>query len=67
MEAVWVFFLITAIMGSLLWTSVLVLFFSSRRIVWTILVCEIQILIAYGVWWFYWGGGIGGEAHLSDT
>lgn len=32
-----------------------------------VLLCGVQASIALFLWWFYWGGGIGGEAHLSKA
>ena len=55
------------ILGSPIWTSMLVILVPRRMPVLAYYLCGIQALIAFAVWWFFWGGGIGGEAHLSES
>jgi hypothetical protein len=61
------YFVFAAILGSPVWTSVLIALVPRRLSGFAYLLCGIQGLLAFGVWWFFWGGGIGGEAHLSDS
>jgi hypothetical protein len=59
--------LVAVFLGSPVWTSTLVALLP-RRLLWPAFgICAVQALLAYAVWWFYWGGGIGGEAHLSES
>lgn len=55
------------ILGSPVWTSMLVLLLPRRMPALAYYVCGIQALLAFAVWWFFWGGGIGAEAHLSES
>jgi hypothetical protein len=47
------------------WTSLLILFLARRHLAFTYLICGFQVALGAATWWFYWGGGIGGEAHLG--
>jgi hypothetical protein len=58
---------IVVFLGSPLWTSALVALLPQRLVGLAFGICAIQGLLAYAVWWFFWGGGIGGEAHLSES
>lgn len=55
------------VLGSPVWTSVLVALVPRRLPAFAYFLCGIQVLMAFAVWWFFWGGGIGGEAHLSES
>lgn len=55
------------ILGSPIWTSMLVFLVPRRMPALAYCLCGIQALIAFAVWWFFWGGGIGGEGHLSES
>jgi hypothetical protein len=55
------------ILGSPVWTSVLIALVPRRLPVFAYFLCAIQALLAFAVWWFFGGGGIGGEAHLSES
>ena len=57
---------IALIFGSPLWISFLVFFLAPRSLALASVLCAFQLIIAYAIWWFFWGGGIGGEAHLSE-
>jgi len=67
MRAAFWYFVFATILGSPVWTSVLVAVMPRRLFGFAYLLCAIQGFLAFGVWWFFWGGGIGGEAHLSDS
>lgn len=67
MKTVLAILVITVILGSPIWTSLLTAVVARRSLFGASIACCLQLLIAYLVWWFYWGGGIGGEAHLPDT
>lgn len=59
---------VAAVFGSPLWTSLTIALLPRRLLpVAATGICSIQALLAYAVWWFFWGGGIGGEAHLSES
>lgn len=60
-------FLVVVILASPAWTTVIAFALPRRMFGLSIAVCLFQLLLAYLVWWFYWGGGIGGEAHLSPV
>lgn len=59
--------LIAVFLGSPVWTSALVALLPRRLLALALPVCAVQGALAYSVWWFYWGGGIGGEAHLAES
>ncbi|MEX0654914.1 MAG: hypothetical protein WDZ31_00690 [Phycisphaeraceae bacterium] len=59
--------LVGGILGSPVWISLAIGLIPRRWLVVAILLCGLQILIAYGLWWFFWGGGIGGEARLDPA
>lgn len=61
-----VILLAVVFLGSPVWTSALVAILP-RRLPLAIGICVVQGLLAYALWWFYWGGGIGGEAHLPES
>jgi hypothetical protein len=65
MQALLGLLLISAILGSPLWISLLVLAVPRRLVILDILLCALQAVIVYVLWWFFWGGGIGGELRLS--
>lgn len=58
---------IGAFLGSPLWTSALVAILPRRLLALAIVVLGIQAWLAWAIWWFFWGGGIGGELHLAET
>ena len=58
---------IVVFLGSPVWTSALVALLPRRLLALAVGICAVQALLAYAVWWFFWGGGIGGEAHLSES
>lgn len=63
-----VLILVTVVfLGSPVWTSALVALLPRRMLAWAVGICAIQALLAYAVWWFFWGGGIGMEAHLPGS
>ena len=53
------------ILTSPIWTTRLVLLLMKRHVAYGLAVCGLQQAFAFAVWWFFWGGGIGEEAHLS--
>jgi hypothetical protein len=53
--------LVIAILSSPLWISWIILAIPARFWFLDLLLCVLQGLIAYPIWWFFWGGGIGGE------
>jgi hypothetical protein len=59
--------MLVGILGSPIWTSLVVLLVPRRLSVLAYCLCGIQALLAFVVWWFFWGGGIGAEAHLSES
>ena len=59
--------LILLILGSPLWISLLILLVPLRFLFVDVGLWLLQAAIAYFLWWFFWGGGIGGEIHLSPT
>lgn len=50
-------------LGSPVWTSALIAFLP-RRLPVMICICVVQAFLAYVLWWFFWGTGIGREAQL---
>jgi hypothetical protein len=58
--------LLIVVLSSPLWASGLVALLPRRRLAWAFGICAVQGTLAYLVWWFYWGGGIGAEAHLPE-
>jgi len=67
MRTLFWYLVFVVILGSPVWTSVLVALVPRRLPVFAYFLCGIQALLAFAVWWFFWGGGIGGEAHLSQS
>ncbi len=65
-RAIFAFLVISVILASPIWLSLIVWFAPNRMPIVPILACMLQLLIALGLWWFFWGGGIGGEADLSQ-
>jgi len=57
--------IIVGILGSPVWISGAILMVPRRWWFVEVLLCGLQALIALFLWWFYWGGGIGGEVNLS--
>jgi hypothetical protein len=66
MKAALGFLLILVVLGSPVWISLVVGVVPRRLVFLDILLCVVQAIIVYGVWWFFWGGGIGGELEFSD-
>ena len=65
------YLVLVAVFGSPVWTSAAVIAVRRRWGIWAWLlegglVC-LQGAIALFLWWFFWGGGIGGEAHLPPA
>ena len=58
---------IAVFLGSPVWTSSLVALLPRRLLALAFGICAVQALLAYAVWWFFWGGGIGREAGLSES
>ena len=54
-----------AILGSPVWIAGTILLIPRRWWLLDVLLCGLQAAIALSVGWFYWGGGIGREAHLA--
>lgn len=67
MGRVFCYLMLVGILGSPIWTSLVVLLVPRRLSVLAYCLCGIQALLAFVVWWFFWGGGIGAEAHLSES
>jgi hypothetical protein len=65
MEAIFAILIVVGVVGSPVWVS-LVIWTVPRRW-WPVdfLLLGFQALVAYLPWWFFWGGGIGGEFRLS--
>jgi hypothetical protein len=59
--------IIVGILGSPLWLSLAIVAVPRRWWPVDLLLCGVQALVALFLWWFFWGGGIGGEARLSPT
>ena len=67
MKAVLLVVVIGGFLGSPLWTSVLIAMLPRKLLALALGMCAVQGVLAYAIWWFFWGGGIGGEAHLSKS
>ncbi len=67
MNALVLILVMVVFLGSPLWTSALVALLPRRAVPLSIAVCAVQAVLAYAVWWFFWGGGIGAEARLSSA
>lgn len=65
MKMLMVLSVIVIILASPLWIALLVLSVPRRWWIIDVVLCALQAGIVYFVWWFLWGGGIGGEAHTS--
>jgi hypothetical protein len=59
--------IVTAVVCSPLWTSLISVMIPRRIWVLDLLICGLQGAIACSLWWFFWGGGIGGEARLTPA
>jgi hypothetical protein len=66
MQSVIGFVSILVVLASPVWISLLVGVVPRRLWFLDVVLCVVQAIIVYGVWWFFWGGGIGGELDLSD-
>lgn len=55
------------LLGSPVWISVLIALLRRPALGAVSWLCALQVVLAFLVWWFFWGGGIGGEANLSDS
>jgi len=58
---------VALIVGSPIWTTALVALLPHKYLPLAFAICAIQALLAYWVWWFFWGGGIGGELHPPES
>ena len=67
METLVLILVVVVFLGSPVWTSLLIAMLPRRLLGLAFGVCALQALLAYMVWWFFWGGGIGGEADLSES
>jgi hypothetical protein len=65
MKAMIALLTIVGILGSPVWISLAILAVPRRWWPLDLVLCGLQALVAYFLWWFFWGGGIGGEARLS--
>jgi hypothetical protein len=66
MQTVVGFVLILVTLGSPVWISLVVAAVPRRLVLLDILLLVVQAIFVYGVWWFFWGGGIGCELELAD-
>jgi hypothetical protein len=60
-------FVLVVILASPVWTTAIVLMLPRRMFALSVAACALQLVLAYLVWWFFWGGGVGEEAHLSQA
>ena len=67
MKAVLGITVILLVLGSPVWISILIRVLPRRLLLLDVFLCLLQGIIVYGLWWFFWGGGIGGEARLSTA
>ncbi len=67
MQAIIGLLIVIGILGSPLWLSLAIWVAPQRWWPFDLLVCGLQVLVAYFLWWFFWGGGIGGEARLPPA
>ncbi len=65
MKILFALLVIAGILGSPVWISLIMLRIPRRWWPVDLLLCGFQGLVALFLWWFFWGGGIGGEARLS--
>jgi hypothetical protein len=58
---------VLGILAAPVWTSYIVARIQLQHPIWAFFVAAVTLAMAYVMWWFYWGGGIGGEAHLAPA
>jgi hypothetical protein len=67
MKILFLILVMLVFLGSPLWTFALVSLLPRRLLGFAFVAVGIQAVVACAVWWFFWGGGIGSEAHLSES
>lgn len=65
MNAIVGLLVVVGILGSPVWLSLVIVTVPRRWWAVDLLICGVQAWVAFFLWWFFWGGGIGGEARLS--
>ena len=60
-------FVMILVVASPVWTTTITLMLPRRMFGLSAAICALQLLLAYLIWWFFWGGGIGVEADLSPV
>ena len=59
--------IVLGIATSPLWVSFLVMAIPKRMFLLSLFLCVCELVLAAAVMWFFWGGGIGVEAHLAKS
>jgi hypothetical protein len=66
MQAMLAIVIVFLVLGSPLWISLAILLLPRSLLLLDVFLFLLQVAIVYGLWWFFWGGGIGEEMRLTE-